>query len=648
MPLRKNTTVSQAIIVFYAMFSMVICGVVYFIFLVFFDSHIKANQKRLIDSWYESKADRIAMQIENYEHIIRDTARFQIITKTIMNGKEHQSAAIDFMNDLLILGKKHPLELLDFERNTIGRTHTFSDLLMPTQVTSLINEPNLNITFLGNASSANRFIRLEVPIYYHQHIEGYLAIYLDFSTLSDVRHEGCQKLTCYVSFTHGDLRLQTQGSSNQSHSPRSIEIPQLGINLNYGQDYILLDKKSQVMGQIITTFLIIWLICYLVIKRLGTYFFVDPLVRMNAYTSKVSESKPLDEEQIKSPIFEISNLYRNFRAMAKKVHQREQSLIEVANQLTELNGRLQEKIDESEERAVALQKSKIALEKLNRKLVDQHQQLIQSEKMASVGQLAAGVAHEINNPTGFITANLTTLREYNDTMLSVISAYDVLIAECLACDKFSLQNHLQEGIESINKLKDNEDFKAIIVDLYEIIDDSLYGTSRIKSIVSDLKTFSRSHEKLTEDVDINESVINIALRLMANEIKYKCNVEIKLGEIPSYACYPGELSQVVINLLNNAYDAVHQNGTIYLDSWADEEMIYIQVADNGRGIELEHLTKLFDPFFTTKPVGSGTGLGLSISHEIVSKHGGRIMVESVPDKGSIFRIMLPLPLSKAA
>lgn len=263
-------------------------------------------------------------------------------------------------------------------------------------------------------------------------------------------------------------------------------------------------------------------------------------------------------------------------------------------------------------------------------------QLIQAEKMASLGQLAAGVAHEINNPIAYVRSNLGTLKSYTQSLAKVIQSATELGTAIEAGDFSQLNAKWQE----MKTVSEAEGLAAIIDDLPELFSDSEEGLVRVKEIVQNLKSFARLDEAEVKEADINECV-ETTLKVVANEIKYKCQVFKDLAPLPRLKCRPGQLNQVLMNLLINATQAVAERGEIHVRTWCDELNVFVSVRDTGCGIPAEHVSQLFTPFFTTKPVGSGTGLGLSISYGIVQKHGGDIQVTSQLGIGSTFTIRLP-------
>lgn len=272
-----------------------------------------------------------------------------------------------------------------------------------------------------------------------------------------------------------------------------------------------------------------------------------------------------------------------------------------------------------------------------KKLEEAQAYILQSEKLASIGQLAAGVAHEINNPVGFVMSNLGTLDGYSKTWKKLLDAHQEL-ANAVGQDNGANINDILVRIDDIRK---SEDFDFIQKDTGQLISESLDGTNRIKEIVQGLKSFARLDESEVKEVDIHEC-INTTLKVVWNELKYKCEVEKKLAEVPRFRGYPGQINQVFMNLLVNAAQAIPERGKITIETKSTDHNIIITVSDTGKGILQEHLKDIFNPFFTTKPVGKGTGLGLAIVYGIIEKHNGTIDVESEVGKGTTFTISLPL------
>ncbi|MEK7321566.1 MAG: ATP-binding protein [Pseudomonadota bacterium] len=276
------------------------------------------------------------------------------------------------------------------------------------------------------------------------------------------------------------------------------------------------------------------------------------------------------------------------------------------------------------------------LETLNGRLEDVHTQLAQSEKMAAIGQLAAGVAHEINTPVGYVNSNLYTLHGYLDDLFSLLNAYTEL-------DKL-FPDH--EAIIAIRDLKQRIDLAYLRGDAGDLLRESQEGVRRMGHIAQDLKQFSHANSVAWQWVDLHQG-LDSALNLLRNEIKCKADVVKEYGDLPAVKCIPSQINQVFMNLLVNALQSIESPGLITVRSGVGSAGIWFEVQDNGKGIAPEHISHIFEPFFTTNPVGKGTGLGLSISWNIVSRHGGCFEVKSVPGEGSTFRVCLPRPSTAA-
>ena len=293
------------------------------------------------------------------------------------------------------------------------------------------------------------------------------------------------------------------------------------------------------------------------------------------------------------------------------------SLKQLTSQLVESNRNLEIKSRQLEEAYAELKTTQV--------------KIFTQEKMATIGQLAAGVAHEINNPIGFISSNLRTLKKYLARLTEFIHLQDLALHALGA----------PEALDAVDKARKQLKPDFIVEDVVELIEESLDGADRVRKIVQDLKGFSRVDESEWRTIDLVECFEG-TINIVWNEIKYKANLVRNYAELPPVRCYPHQLNQVFMNLLINAAQAIDKEGQITVKAWQEGQEVIFSVTDTGCGIPEENLSKIFDPFFTTKEIGIGTGLGLSLSYQIVKRHQGEIRVESVPGKGTTFTVYLPI------
>ncbi len=324
--------------------------------------------------------------------------------------------------------------------------------------------------------------------------------------------------------------------------------------------------------------------------------------------------KPVQREELLARINTHLSLYRMQKHLEEVVDERTLELKQKSRTLEQANSEL---------------KATLA------RLEEAQSRLLQSEKLAAIGQLAAGVVHEMNNPIGYVYSNLGTLDDYVGDMVRLLKRYE----HCT--------DHLApEQAQAITTIRRQIGIDDLIQDLPDLIAETTEGASRAKQIITDLKDFSRMDQGEWKRADLHKG-LDSTLNIIHNELKYKAEVRKEYGDIPRVDCISSQLNQVFMNFLVNAAHAIEERGMITIRTGVEGQEVWVEVEDTGKGILPENLDKIFDPFFTTKPEGIGTGLGLPISLGIVNRHGGRIDTNSEVGKGTRFRIWLPIQRNDA-
>ena len=445
------------------------------------------------------------------------------------------------------------------------------------------------------------------------------------------KREDTRGLADRVSATSGVAELTLNGASKLASWS---EIPNTGWRLLvvadeeqlYADANALKDRFDQVGIAMIAGLILFYLLFmfYLYRKSLRLSGEISrPMQQLEGQISQIADGDydlPVTDFQIR----EVQHISDGLQAMSAE-------LAAAHNKLTEINQdleqRVRERTDELEQANRLLRDEKSEQGRLINELRETQAQLVQSEKLASLGQLSAGVAHEINNPLAFVSSNIDCLRDYTDSLMRLQSGTEAL-----------LDTDAQR--KQVVSLKAQEQFDVIAEELPDLIADSVEGARRIKVIVDNLLDFSHISNTEWKTADINQC-LETTLVICRNELKYKAEVTKELATLEPIVCIPSQINQVILTLLINAAQAIEQHGRIEIRTRSEQGGVSLRICDNGSGISAQDLPRIFDPFFTTKEVGQGTGLGLSVAYGIVNAHGGRIEVDSTPGEGSCFTVWLP-------
>ena len=400
------------------------------------------------------------------------------------------------------------------------------------------------------------------------------------------------------------------------------------------------DLVFQATKKLITSLVVVTIILSTLFVMLLVRWIKYPIRQLEKGAKKVAEGDLSVQLDIQSED-EIGNLTNSFNLMTKSLREAMEKSKVQADRLKMQWEVLNETYLELELKSDSLEKQKSTIEKKNRdlqktmeKLKSTQAQLIDSEKMASLGQLTAGIAHEINNPINYISAGINPLKRDMADIESLYKKYEEASNNGFDPNKLKDAKQYSKEIES--------DF--LFEEIKSLLDGIEEGALRTREIVIGLRNFSRMDEDAIKTANINEG-IDSTLMLLRNKLKNKIIIKKEYGQIPPIECYAGKLNQVFMNILNNAADAIQDEGEIIIRTWAGDDHVYVSIKDNGIGMPENIRKRIFEPFYTTKEVGQGTGLGLSISFGIIEKHKGTISVKSKKNEGSEFIIQLPINLS---
>ena len=538
--------------------------------------------------------------IKHHSILLKEQAAAATFVQALMQPKSNLGKIQDYMAGLSLLGKKYDETLLDFEGSILHSTSSSAikyqkfpwiKALLAAEIESSIQVLSIQGKF---------YWCIAVPVIYNQLVEGVLLTNIPLAEIN-ARQVDVEVLDGLM------IEVVKEGQTIATFGKKSLGTKQViawqnaGVSFDFTIDEAYRNNAlSQLVIQLASLIIIAIVLTTLLAYFSGYRYFVKPILALSQLTSSLEEGNEPQALQEDLRFKEFSDLFKQFNHMSEEVAKREQ----------------------------ALKQSYEKLSNTIEELKQSESQLVQSEKMASIGVLAAGVAHEINNPIGFIRSNLEVLEDY----FSDIEKYYHEFNETLVSD---------EDKENHKKLAKKYELEFLFKDSPPLIKSSISGVDRVSEIVKSLKTFARVDQPDKALVDINEG-LTATLNMVHNELKYCCKLHVDLQPLPPIHAFPGKLNQVFMNLLINAGQAIVDKGDIYIRSFVEGSTIVIEIEDTGSGIEAENIAQIFTPFYTSKPIGEGTGLGLSISHQIIEQHEGKITVKSELGKGSCFSVYLPI------
>lgn len=538
--------------------------------------------------------------LDHHLILLKEQSQESLFVQGIMQPKRNIGKIKDYMSGLTLLGLKYDEALLDFEGNTLHTTSTtHTNYKEFPWVKAILNEKQArSIRVL--AIEGKYFWCIAFPVIYNKHVEGVLLANIPIETIlaGQIDVEVLDGLM--IDVVQGSQTIAKFGKQAIG-TKQTIQWQDAGVSFNFTVDEAyrnkaLYDLVIQLGSYIILAIVLTTLLAYLY----GYRYFVKPILALSQLTSSLEKGHEPDALEGDLRFMEFANLFSQFNLMGEKVARRERALKESYEKLSNINDELKQS----------------------------ESQLVQSEKMASIGVLAAGVAHEINNPIGFIRSNLEVLEDYFSDIEKYYNEFNDTLAS-------------EEDKENHKKLAKKYELEFLFDDTPPLIRSSISGVDRVSEIVKNLKTFARIDQVEKALTDINEG-LNATLNMVHNELKYNCKVHVDLQTLPRVHIFPGKLNQVFMNLLINAGQSITDKGDIFIRTFVEEGNIVIEIEDTGSGIEPESIAQIFTPFYTSKPIGQGTGLGLSISHQIVEQHNGKIAVKSEVGKGSCFSVFIPI------
>ncbi len=523
-----------------------------------------------------------------------------IVVQSVLHPNDNNDNMKDYLDSLMILKKDYNMSLYDFKGELLYKEESKASRNYGPETWMQDLLSGGKPSHLGTIEDGENWWLIAVPVIYSGSVEGVLVAEIPIADIFDGSEITSIPAGMKLELFSGGDKVIGVGDDISGISHSEV-IDEMGLQIVFTLDNSATTNAiNTLIVSLILAIGVFTAMTIIMVVYFGKHFVAQPVNEVRAMAMQLADGDRQSVTMSKSMIMEIQALHKQFIIMADRIDDRESALIKTNDLLEDKNS---------------------ALEKAMEDLENAQGQMIQQEKLASIGHLAAGVAHELNNPIGFVSSNFSVLKDYFDELNTFF------------------------GSEKVSEIPDNVQF--VIDDVPELISDSQEGLNRVTSIVRNLLSFSREDIDERSDYDLNQG-IRSTLIVARNQYKYVAEVETDLGDLPHIYAKGSEINDVLLNLIVNASHAIsslenRRQGLIQVRSYADEIYVTVEVEDNGPGIKDHVIGKIFDPFFTTKGLGKGTGLGLNIAYNtVVDKHKGVLRVESNYGEGAKFTMKLPI------
>ncbi len=600
-----------------------------------------------MEEWYiEHEADEVNTALQSFFHHYRDAMRKHAQSPVLAEELKSSTTKglIEFLGEMSILGHSSQFILLDRQGEILHATYS-APLFEYQQEEWFISLSNGALEHFAGISQQERewFWRFAEPVFIDGIFKGSLVAEVPIAIINEDQHLPSELDDGYLELVYNGTSIASFG--HRIDAPAKdfpSDFPGLLLRYRWDQPELEISRSAlplKISAGVTGIILLLLLTTLFFVRR----YFVQPLEQFRDLAHSLAADSGAAQVPVEQPLNELVLLAVDFNTMATQIKLREQALKDARDNL-EVMVREQTRELRASQAALKIANETLEekVEERGRRLAEVQSQMVLQEKMASIGQLAAGIAHELNNPIHFVSANFDMLQECVDDFRLMLQEYRSFIAG------LELSDASRQALESLKEKEEVMQLSAALDDLDQLFEESREGFQRISWIIKSMRDFSRTSQSGEfSSLDLNKGITD-SLMIAKNEYKYHADVITEYGKIPHISCIPQQINQVILNLIVNAAQSIdllqrQQRGEILIRTWTVGQYVCCSISDDGAGIPEELRTRIFEPFFTTKDAGKGTGLGLSISYDIVVlKHGGSLSVDCPEAGGSVFTIRLPI------